>query len=113
MHFVDQRAHGVDYRAAPVPGRGHHLGGGPVGGQHDRRPCGTLGDVVHEHNAHFLETVDHHLVVHDLVVAVHGRLEHPDHPAERLDGHLHPGAKAPGRRQHYPVDSHKRQATRP
>ena len=43
-----------------------------------------------------LEAVDDQLVVDDLVVAVHGRLEDPHHPRQRLDRHLHAGAEARG-----------------
>jgi hypothetical protein len=67
--------------------------------EHDRRTVGDLGDVVDEYHPHAPEPVDHHLVVHDLVIAVDRRLEHPDHPSEGLDGHLHPGTKASWRRQ--------------
>jgi hypothetical protein len=34
--------------------------------------------------------------VHDLVVAVHGRFEDPNHPRQRLDRHFHAGAETPG-----------------
>ena len=39
------------------------------------------------------ESVDDGLVVHDLVIAVHGRLEDVDHPRQRLDCHLDTGAE--------------------
>ena len=52
------------------------------------------------------EAVDHQLVVDDLVVAVHRRLEGPDHPGQRLDGHLDAGAEAPGRGEQHLVDGH-------
>ena len=53
------------------------------------------------------EAVDDQLVVDDLVVAVHGRLEGPHHPRQRLDRHLHAGAEAPGRGEQHPVDGHR------
>ena len=58
-----------------------------------------------------LEPVHHQLVVDDLVVAVDGRLEGPDHPGQGLDGHLDAGAEAPGRGQQHPVDIHVIEAT--
>ena len=92
----DERAHGVDHEAAAGPGGGHDLGGRAVGRQHDRAARRHLGDVVDEHHAEVPEAVDHELVVDDLVVAVHRRLEGPHHPGQRLDGHLDAGAEAPG-----------------
>jgi len=50
-------------------------------------------------------------VVHDLVVAVHGRLEGPHHPRQRLDRHLDAGAEPPGRGEQDLVDGHRRQRT--
>ena len=75
------------------------------------RPGGHLGDVVDEHHAEVAEAVDHQLVVDDLVVAVHGRLEGPHHPGQRLDGHLHPGAEPAGGGEEHLVDGHRVQAT--
>src|SRR5262249_10259106 len=46
------------------------------------------------HHALFPKPVDDDPVMHDLVVAVHGRLEGSHHPGEGLDGHLHAGAEA-------------------
>ena len=99
-----QRAHRVDHVAALGPGRRDHLGSRAVGRQHDRRAVGHVGDVVDEDHAQRLEAIDHHLVVDDLVVAVHGRLEGPHHPRQRLDRHLHAGAEAARRRQEHLVD---------
>ena len=56
-------------------------------------PAGTVVDVVDEDHALLAEPVDDEPVVHDLVVAVHGRLEDPHHPRERLDRHLDAGAE--------------------
>ena len=83
------------------PGRRHHLGGRAVGRQHDRRAVGHVGDVVDEHHAEGLEAVDDQLVVDDLVVAVHGRLEGAHHPRQRLDRHLDAGAEPAGRGQQH------------
>jgi hypothetical protein len=80
-----------------------------VGRQHDRPPGRHLGDVVDEHHAQVAEAVDHQLVVHDLVVAVHGRLEGSHHPGQGLDGHLHAGAEAARGSQEHLVDGHQRQ----
>ena len=100
LHLVvdlgDERAHGVDHVAAAGPGRRDDLGRRAVGRQHDRPARRHLGDVVDEDDAEVAEAVDHELVVDDLVVAVHGRLEGPHHPGQRLDGHLHAGAEPPG-----------------
>ncbi len=57
-------------------------------------PAGTEDDVVDEDHALIAETIDDEPVVHDLVVAVHRRLESPHHPGERLDGHLDAGAES-------------------
>ena len=51
-----------------------------------------------------LEALDDELVVDDLVVAVHGRLEGPHHPGQRLDRHLHAGAEAPRLGEQHAVD---------
>jgi hypothetical protein len=74
--------------------------------QHERGPDGHVGDVVDEHDAELTEAVDHQAVVDDLVVAVHRRLERPDHPRQRLDRHLHTGAEAARRSEQDLVDSH-------
>ena len=82
-----------------------------MGRQHDRAARWDLGDVVDEHHPEVLEPVDDELVVHDLVVAVHRRFEGPDHPGQRLDGHLDAGAEAPGRGEEHGVDGHGTEAT--
>ena len=92
----DERADGVDHVAAPGAGLCHHLGGGSVRGQHEWAAGGHVAHVVDEHHAQVLEALDHPLVVHDLVVAVDGRLEGPHHPRQRLDGHLDAGAEPTG-----------------
>ena len=58
-----------------------------------------------------LEALDDQLVVDDLVVAVHGRLEGPHHPRQRLDRHLDAGAEAAGLGEQHPVDVHAAEAT--
>ena len=95
VHLGDERAHRVHDVAAFGAGGVDHLGCGAVRRQHERRAGGNVGDVVDEHDALLAEALDHEPVVDDLVVAVHGRLERPHHPGERLDRHLDPGAEAP------------------
>jgi len=106
VHLGDEWAHRVDDVAATFASLAHHLGGGTVGGEHHRTAHGNLGDVIDEHDAELAESVDHDLVVDDLVVAVHRRIEAAHHPRERLDGHLHSGAEATGRSQENPIDVH-------
>ena len=77
-----------------------------MGGEHERRAVGHLVDVGDEHDPQIAEPVDDEPVVHDLVVAVHGRLEHPDHPGQGLDRHLDPGAIAAGLREEHSFDGH-------
>ena len=55
-----------------------------------------------------LEPLDDHPVVDDLVVAVDGWLEGPDHPGECLDRHLDSGAEATGCGEEHLVDVHAR-----
>lgn len=74
--------------------------------EHEWPPGGHIVDVVDEPHAELAESVDDPAVVHDLVVAVHGRLEGSDHPRERLDGHLDPGAEPARRGEQYPIDIH-------
>jgi hypothetical protein len=111
LHLVvdlgDQRAHGVDHEAPAGPGRLDHLGRGAVGAEHERGPRGNLRHVVDEHHAQLAEPVHHQPVVDDLVVAVHRRLEDPDHPPEGLDRHLDAGAEAARRGQQHLVDVHQ------
>ena len=106
VHLGDERAHRVDDEAAGGARRLDDLGRGAVRRQHDRRARRHLGDVVDEHHAEVLEALDDQLVVDDLVVAVHGRLEGPHHPRQRLDRHLDAGAEAAGRGEQHPVDGH-------
>ena len=90
----DQRAHRVHDVAALGPGGVDHLGRRAVRRQHERRAGRHVGDVVDEHHALLAEALDDEPVVHDLVVAVHGRLERAHHPRQRLDRHLDAGAEA-------------------
>ena len=94
VHLGDERAHRVHDVAALGAGRVDHFGRRAVRRQHERRAGRDLGDVVDEHHALLAEALDHEPVVDDLVVAVHGRLEGPHHPGERLDRHLDAGAEA-------------------
>src|SRR4029453_6936699 len=66
-----------------------------------------LGDVIDEHHAEVAEPVDDLTVVDDLVVAVHGRLERPHHPGQRLDRHLDAGAEPARRGEEDLVDRHR------
>ena len=102
----DERAHRVDDVAAAGAGGLHHRRRRPMGRQHDRVAGGDVGDVVHEHHPQPLEALHDELVVHDLVVAVHRRLERPDHPGERLDGHLDAGAEPTWLGEQDAVDTH-------
>jgi len=77
-----------------------------VGRQHQGRPLRHRLDVVDEDDPELAKPVDHDLVVDDLVIAVHRRLKDPVHPGERLDGHLHPGTKAPRRSEEHLVHVH-------
>ena len=105
VHLGDERAHRVDDVATFGAGRGHHVGCRAVRRQHQRRARRHLGDVVDEDHTLVLEPLDHEPVVHDLVVAVDGRLERADHPCEGLDRHLHARAEAPGFGEQHLLDS--------
>ena len=107
-----ERADSIDDGAAAGTGGIDHLGGRPVGAEHERRPFGHLGHVVDEDHALLAEAVHDMPVVHDLVVAVHGRLEDPDHPGQGFDGLLDPGAEAPRLGQHHSLHGgHEAQVT--
>ncbi len=94
MHFGDERAHRVDH-VTTFGARGvDDLGCRAVRGKHERCTGRNVGGVVDEDHALFAEPLDHEPVVHDLVVAVDGRLERSHHPGECLDRHLDAGAKA-------------------
>ena len=95
VHLGDERAHRVHHVAALGAGRGDDLGRRAVRREHERRARRHLDDVVDEDHALLAEPLDDEPVVHDLVVAVHGRLERSHHPGERLDRHLHARAEAP------------------
>ena len=93
--------------------RGNDFGCAAVRRQHQRRARGHRVDVVDEHHAEVAETLDDEPVVHDLVVAVHGRLEDPHHPRQRLDRHLHAGAEAAGLGEQHLIDAHALDALAP
>ena len=105
VHLGDERADGVDHDTAAGPGGLDDLGGRAVGAQHQGRTGGDVGHVVDEHDPLVAEALDDMAVVHDLVVAVHRRLEDPDHPGQGLDRLLDAGAEAPWLGQHHSVDS--------
>src|SRR5207302_650760 len=92
----DQRADGIDHEPALLPGGGHHIGRRAVGREHHRGSVGDVVDAVDEDHAQVPEPVDHQPDVDDLVVAVDRRLEHPDHPGQDLDRHIHASAEPPG-----------------
>ncbi len=89
-----ERTHGIHHDGRSLLRCAHNFRRRAVSRQHDRPTVRDLGDVVDEDDAGSLEGGDHRLVVDDLVVAVHGRLEHAHHPGERLDRHLHAGTEA-------------------
>ncbi len=93
----DQRAHRVDHVAAVGLGGGDDLGCRAVGRQHQRATRRARRSMSSTKTTpRSSEALHDPLVVDDLVVAVHGRLEGPDHPGQRLDGHLDAGAEALG-----------------
>ena len=74
--------------------------------EHERRAGGNLRQIVDEDHAEVAEPVDDDPVVHDLVVAVHGRFEGAHHPREGLDRHLDAGAEPAGFGQQHLLDGH-------
>ena len=87
-------------------GRRHHVGRRAVGREHHRGTVGDIVDRVDEDHAEVPEAFHHEPVVDDLVVAVDGRLEDPDHPGQGLDGHLDAGAETTGAGQQDVLDFH-------
>ena len=104
MDLGHQGADGIDDHAAVGPGRPDHLGRRPVGAEHQGRARRDLAHVVDEDHPLLAEGIHHNPVVHDLVVAVDGRVEDPDHPGQGLDGLLHAGTEPSGRGQQHTVD---------
>ena len=51
-----------------------------MGAEHEGRTIRYVADVINEDDPLVTEPLDHVAVVDDLVVAVHRRLEDPDHP---------------------------------
>ena len=93
----------------PFGGRGPlDLGCRAVSREHEGRERRDLVDVVDEDDALTAELLDDEAVVDDLVVAVDGRLEDPNHPRQGLDGHLHAGAEAPRLGEQDAVDPARR-----
>ena len=103
-----QGTDGVDDVAVTGAGGRDDLGGRTVGREHERCAGRNRVDIVDEDDSEALESVDDETIVDDLVVAVDGWFERPDHPRERLDRHLHPGTKAPGFGEEYAFDRHGR-----
>jgi len=103
-----QGTYGVDDVAVTGAGGRDHLGSGTVGREHERRTGRHGLDVIDEDDSEAFEAVDDEPIVDDLVVAVDGRIEGPDHPGQRLDRHLDPGAEATGLGQEYAFDRHGR-----
>ena len=77
-----------------------------MGRQHQRRSRWNVINVVDEDHTLGDELVYDMAVVDDLVIAVDGRFEHPDHPGQGLDGLFHPGTEAPGLSQNDAVYRH-------
>ena len=102
----DERADGIHDVPVRGAGRVDHGRRRPVGRQHERSAGRHLVDVVDEDHALLAEAIDDEPVVDDLVVAVHRRVERAHHPGQRLDRHLHPGAKATGFGQEHLLDCH-------
>jgi putative radical SAM enzyme (TIGR03279 family) len=78
-----------------------------VRAEHDRPARRHGRHVVDEDHAQPFEAFDHQPVVDDLVIAVHGRLEGPNHPGERLDRHFDSGAEASRRGEQHAIDGHQ------
>ena len=106
VHLGDERAHRVHDDTPLVPRRRHHLGRRSVRRQHERCARGNGVDVVDEDHALVAEPVDHELVVHDLVVAVDGRVERLHHPRQRLDRHLDARTEPAGLGEEHAFDTH-------
>ena len=87
-------------------GVAHDRRGGTVRREHDRVSCRYVCNVIDKDHTALFEAIDDHLVVHDLVVAVHRAVERADHPRESFDRHFHPGAKAARRGEQDFFDGH-------
>ena len=96
VHLGDERADRIHHVTAFGVGFRDNFGSRAVRRQHQRSAGGHVRHVIDEHDALLAEALHDEPVVDDLVVAVHGRFERPDHPRERFDRHLHPGAEAAG-----------------
>ena len=77
----------------------YHVGCGSVGAQHHRAASRYVSHVIDKHHPGLLERVDDSRVVNDLVVAIDGRFEDPDHPGQRLDRHFNACAESARFRQ--------------
>ena len=95
MDLGHERTHCIHDEAAVGLGGRHDFGRGTMRAEHQGSTNGHVGEAVDEDDAEVAEAVDDETVVDDLVVAVDGRLEHPDEPGESLDGHLDSGAESP------------------
>ena len=74
--------------------------------QHQGGTSRYFTDIVDEDHPLGPELVHHMLIVDDLVIAVHRRLEDPDHPGQGFDGLLHPRTEAPRFSQEHTFDGH-------
>lgn len=113
MDLRHERAHRVNDVPSRCSGRCEHLGSRSVSAEHDRTARWDDCDVVDEHHPEVLESLHDLLVVHDLVVAVHGWLEGPDHPRQGLYRHLYPGTEATGRCEQHAVYLHAERVPTP
>ena len=117
VHLGDERADRVHNVATFGAGGGDNVGRRTVRRQHEGRAGRDVGDVVDEDHSLLAEALHDEPVVDDLVVAVDGRLERPDHPCQRFDRHLDPGTEAPRLGEQHGLDrsaggrSHRREGT--
>ena len=100
-----QRTDRVDDDATLGPRRLDHLGRRAMGAEHQGRTVRDVADVVDEDDPLVTEALDHMTVVDDLVVAVHRRLEDPDHPGQGFNRLLDASTEPPWLGQHHSLDS--------
>ena len=112
VHLRHERADSVHDDPVLLPRGIDHLGRRAMGAQHQGRASGDLAHVVDEDDSLIGEALHHVLVVDDLVVAVDGRLEGPNHPCKCFDRLLDAGTEPPGFGQQHLIDVHVTEATR-
>ena len=88
MDLCHQGTDGVDHDRCPGFGGADHQRRRTVSREHHRGSRRDAFDVVDEDHSCALEGGYNRPVVHDLVIAIHGRLEDPYHPGQGLDRHL-------------------------